>query len=147
MENLKIKVINLTKMLLPTCAVIGSAGLDLRANIPEPITLDPMARALIPAGIKIALPVGYCAMICPRSGLAIKHGITVLNAPGIVDFGYTNEVCVILVNLSNEPFTIEPDDRIAQMVIVQHETTEWEPVNQLEKTERGDGGFGHSGMK
>ena len=123
-----------------------SAGMDLRANIDEPIVLEPLQRALVPTGLFMALPAGYEAQVRPRSGLAIKKGITVLNSPGTVDADYRGEVCVILVNLSNEPFTITDGERIAQMVIARHEQVEWCEVEVLGETERGAGGFGHTGV-
>jgi dUTP pyrophosphatase len=120
--------------------------MDLRANLDEPVTLQPMQRALIPTGLFIALPAGYEAQVRPRSGLAIKRGITVLNSPGTVDADYRGEVCVVLVNLSNEPFVINDGERIAQMVVARHEQVEWTAVEVLESTERGEGGFGHTGV-
>ena len=121
--------------------------MDLRANIDEPITLKPLERKLIPTGLYIALPEGYEAQIRPRSGLAIKNGITVLNTPGTIDADYRGEICVILVNLSADEFTINDGDRVCQMVIARHETAEWIPVETLSTTERGEGGFGHTGKK
>ena len=120
--------------------------MDLRANLSEPVVLAPMQRALIPTGLFIALPAGYEAQVRPRSGLAIKKGVTVLNSPGTIDADYRGEVCVILVNLSNEPFTVADGERIAQMVIARHEQAEWCEVVQLDETERGGGGFGHTGV-
>ena len=142
---MKIQVINKSKHPLPEYATKLSAGVDLRANINEPITLEPLQRCLVPTGLYIAVPPGYEAQVRPRSGLAIKKGITVLNSPGTVDADYRGEVCVILINLSSEPFVIEDGERIAQMVIASHEQAEWEPVETLEDTERGAGGFGHTG--
>ena len=124
-----------------------SAGVDLRANLSAPLKLQPMQRCLVPTGLRIALPQGYEAQVRPRSGLALKRGITVLNAPGTIDADYRGEVCVILVNLSAEEFVIEDGERIAQMVIARHEQVEWQPVEVLDDTERGAGGFGHSGTK
>ena len=121
--------------------------MDLRANLSEPITLKPLQRCLVPTGLFIALPKGYEAQVRPRSGLAIKKGVTVLNSPGTIDADYRGEVCVILVNLSQDDFVIEDGERIAQMVVARHETVEWEPVEILETTERGKGGFGHTGVK
>ena len=121
--------------------------MDLRANLSEPVTLQPMQRTLIPTGLYMALPAGYEAQVRPRSGLAIKHGITVLNTPGTIDADYRGEVCVILINLSNEPFVINDGERIAQMVIAKHEQPELVQVDVLDETERGAGGFGHSGRK
>ena len=125
MEKIKIKVINVSNNPLPEYATPTDAGMDLRANIKESVTLRPMERKLIPAGIKIQMPVGYEAQVRPRSGLAIKHGITVLNTPGTIDADFRSEICVILINLSNNTFFIEPNDRIAQLVFKKHETVEW----------------------
>jgi dUTP pyrophosphatase len=147
MEKIKVKVVNVSGNKLPEYANFGDAGMDLRANITETVSLYPMERKLIPSGIKIQLPVGYEAQVRPRSGLALKHGITVLNAPGTIDCGFTNEVGVILINLSDTTFFIEPNDRIAQLVIAKHETAEWIEVEELDKSERGEGGFGSSGVK
>ena len=144
---IKIKVVNKGSQPLPDYATAQSAGMDLRANISEPITLAPLERRLIPTGLHIGLPVGYEAQVRPRSGLALKKGITVLNAPGTIDSDYTGEIGVILINLSNEPFVIENGERIAQMVIARHEQAEFVPVEVLDETERADGGFGHSGVK
>ncbi len=142
---MQIQVINKSKHSLPAYATPLSAGMDLRANIDEPITLEPMQRCLVPTGLYIAVPPGYEAQVRPRSGLAIKKGITVLNTPGTIDADYRGEVCVILVNLSAETFVVEDGERIAQMVIARHEQAEWQPVAVLEDTERGAGGFGHTG--
>lgn len=142
-----VKIVNKGNQPLPEYATPQSAGMDLRANIDEPITLAPLERKLIPTGLHIALPKGYEAQVRPRSGLALKKGITVLNSPGTVDADYRGDVGVILINLSNEPFVIEPGERIAQMVISKFEQVEWELVDNLDETERGDGGFGHSGVK
>lgn len=144
---MKIQVINKSQWELPQYATINSAGLDLRANIEESIILKPMERKLIPTGLFMALPVGYEGQVRPRSGLAIKKGITVLNSPGTIDADYRGEVKVILINLSNEDFVIEPGERIAQFVIAKHERAEWEPVEILDKTDRGSKGFGDSGLK
>lgn len=144
---MKIKVINKSKHPLPQYATPLSAGIDLRANIDTPITLQPLQRCLVPTGLYIALPEGYEAQVRPRSGLAIKKGITVLNSPGTIDADYRGEICIILVNLSNEPFVIEDGERVAQMVIARHEQAEWEETDTLDETERGAGGFGHSGKK
>ena len=142
---LTIKVINTGSQPLPQYATPQSAGMDLRANIEEPITLHPLERKLIPTGLRIALPVGYEAQIRPRSGLALKHGLTVLNSPGTVDADYRGEVMVLLINLSQEDFVVEDGERIAQMVIARHEQPEVVEVTELSQTERGAGGFGHSG--
>ena len=144
---MKIQIINRSHHALPSYATPQSAGVDLRANIEAPIELRPLERKLIPTGLFMALPPGYEAQVRPRSGLAIKHGITVLNTPGTIDADYRGEVCVIIVNLSDEPFVITDGERIAQMVIARHEQAEWEPVEVLPETERGAGGFGHSGTK
>jgi dUTP pyrophosphatase len=144
---MKIKVVNKGRQPLPAYATEQSAGMDLRANIEEPITLRPMERRLVPTGLYIALPPGYEAQVRPRSGLALKHGITVLNAPGTIDADYRGEVGVLLVNLSAEPFVVNDGERIAQMVIARHETAEFEPVDELDATERGAGGYGHTGVK
>lgn len=121
--------------------------MDLRANLSQPITLRPMERCLVPTGLFIALPKGYEAQVRPRSGLALKKGVTVLNSPGTIDADYRGEICVILVNLSSEDFVIEDGERVAQMVVARHETVEWEQVETLDSTERGEGGFGHTGVK
>lgn len=144
---MKIRIVNKSKHELPQYATPLSAGLDLRANIDAPIILGPMERCLVPTGLFIALPAGYEAQVRPRSGLALKKGITVLNSPGTIDADYRGEVCIILVNLSTEPFTIEDGERVAQMVIARHEQAEWEVTDVLDETERGEGGFGHSGRK
>ena len=145
---MKIKIVNKGHQPLPMYATEQSAGMDLRANIGEyPIILKPLERKLIPTGLHIALPVGYEAQVRPRSGLALKKGITVLNTPGTIDADYRGEIGVILINLSNEDFVIEDGERIAQMVIARHEQGEFIPVEVLDDTERGKGGFGHSGVK
>ena len=144
---LQIKVINTGSQPLLQYATPQSAGMDLRANIEEPITLHPLERKLIPTGLRIALPVGYEAQIRPRSGLALKHGITVLNSPGTVDADYRGEVMALLINLSQEDFIINPGERIAQMVIARHEQAEFQIVEELDETERGAGGYGHTGTK
>lgn len=145
--NMKVQIINKGKHPLPAYATELSAGVDLRANLSEPILLKPLQRCLVPTGLYIALPAGYEAQVRPRSGLAIKKGITVLNSPGTVDADYRGEVCVILVNLSGEDFLIEDGERIAQMVIARHEQAEWMEVDELDETVRGAGGFGHTGGK
>lgn len=147
MGKIKIKVVNVSDNQLPTYAKIGDAGMDLRANINETVELHPMGRKLIPTGIKIQLPEGYEAQVRPRSGLALKHGITVLNAPGTVDCGFRNEIGALLINLSNDTFFVEPNDRIAQLVIAKHETAEWIEVDVLDDSERVEKGFGHTGVK
>lgn len=144
---MKVKIVNHSKYGLPAYATIASAGMDLHANIEESLVLGSLERTLVPTGIFIELPVGYEAQIRPRSGLATKHGITVANAPGTVDADYRGEVKVSLVNISKEPFVIEPGERIAQMVVARHERVEWEEVAQLSETERGAGGWGSTGKK
>ena len=144
---IKVNVINKGKQPLPQYATPQSAGMDLRANIEEAFTLNPLERKLVPTGLFMALPEGYEAQVRPRSGLALKHGITVLNTPGTIDADYRGEIRVVLVNLSNNPFTVEPGERIAQMVIAKHEQAEFVLVNELDETERGAGGYGHTGVK
>lgn len=144
---MKVKVINKSKHELPAYATIQSAGMDLRANLDEPVTLHPLERRLIQTGIYIGLPVGYEAQVRPRSGLALKHGITVCNTPGTVDADYRGEIGVVLINLSNEDFVVNDGERIAQMVIAKHERAEWDVVDVLDETERGMGGYGHTGVK
>ncbi|MBQ3539590.1 MAG: dUTP diphosphatase [Bacteroidaceae bacterium] len=143
---MKVEIINRSKHPMPEYATPLSAGMDLRANLDEPMVLAPMQRALVPTGLYMALPCGYEAQVRPRSGLAIKKGVTVLNSPGTIDADYRGEVCVILINLSDTPFTITDGERIAQMVIARHETVEWQSVESLSDTERGEGGFGHTGV-
>lgn len=144
---MKVKVVNKGHQPLPAYATAQSAGMDLRANISEPIVLKPLERQLIPTGLHIALPVGYEAQVRPRSGLALKKGITVLNSPGTIDADYRGEIGVLLVNLSSEPFTVNDGERIAQMVIARHEMAEFVEVEALDETERGTGGYGHTGVK
>ena len=143
---MKIRIINHSRHPLPQYATPLSAGVDLRANLDTSVTLPPMGRCLVPTGLRIALPAGYEAQVRPRSGLALKHGITLLNTPGTIDADYRGEIGVIMANLSAEPFTIADGDRIAQLVVARHETAEWEAVETLDDTERGEGGFGHSGV-
>lgn len=143
----KIEVINKGRQPLPAYATAQSAGMDLRANIPESITLQPLERRLIPTGLYIALPEGYEAQVRPRSGLALKHGITVLNSPGTIDSDYRGELMVLLINLSQAPFTVNDGERIAQLVIARHEQAVLTAVEVLDKTERGAGGYGHTGVK
>ena len=142
-----IRIINDSHHSLPTYATLQSAGMDLRANLDSPIELQPMQRALIPTGLRIALPPGYEAQVRPRSGLALKHGITVLNTPGTIDADYRGEIGIILINLGSQPYTIADGERIAQMVIARCEQPQLIPVTTLDTTERGQGGFGHSGTK
>ena len=144
---MNIKIVNKSTNSLPRYATILSAGMDLRANLESPILLKPLDRKLIPTGLFIELPEGYEAQIRPRSGLAIKHGITVLNSPGTIDADYRGEVYVILVNLSNQDFVVEHGERICQMVVTIYKQAEWEEVEILSETVRGDGGFGHTGKK
>ncbi len=144
---MKIEIVNESHHDLPQYATPLSAGMDLRANLDEPLTLQPMERRLVPTGLRIALPQGYEAQVRPRSGLALKHGITLLNTPGTIDADYRGLIGVIMANLSTEPFTVNDGDRIAQLVVARHETVEWTPVSALDETERGEGGFGHSGKK
>lgn len=144
---MKVQIINRSRHALPSYATALSAGMDLRANIDSPITLQPLERSLVPTGIYIALPPGYEAQVRPRSGLATKHGITVINSPGTVDADYRGELRVSLVNLSQTPFTIEDGERIAQMIVARHETVEWDAVDALDETERGAGGWGSTGSK
>ena len=142
---MKVKIVNKSRHALPEYQTPLSAGLDIRANLDESVTLRPLERAMIPTGLFVELPEGYEMQIRPRSGLAAKHGITVLNSPGTIDADYRGEIKVILVNLSNEPFTIESGERIAQMIVARYEQIEWQSVEVLGETERGAGGFGSTG--
>lgn len=142
---MKIRIVSKSRHKLPEYSTSSSAGMDIRANIDEDITLMPLGRALVKTGLFVEIPVGYEAQIRPRSGLAINKGITVLNSPGTIDADYRGEVCIILVNLSDEKFVIRDGERICQMVIAKHEKAEWISVRSLEDTERGEGGFGHTG--
>lgn len=142
-----VQIINKSKHILPNYETVASAGMDIRANIETPITLKPLERTIVKTGLFIALPAGYEAQVRPRSGLAAKKGITVLNAPGTVDADYRGEIGVILVNLSNEDFVIEDGERVAQLVIARHEQAQWEEVEVLSETDRGTGGFGSTGVK
>jgi dUTP pyrophosphatase len=142
-----VQVINKSKHALPHYETVGAAGMDLRANLEEAVTLQPLERALIKTGLFIALPEGFEAQVRPRSGLAYKHGLTVLNSPGTIDCDYRGEIGVILVNLSNTPFVIEDGERVAQLVIAKYERIEWNTTNTLEESERGTGGFGSTGKK
>lgn len=144
---MNVRIINRSKHPLPAYATALSAGMDLRANLDKPIVLKPLERCLVPTGLYIALPEGYEAQVRPRSGLAIKKGIGVLNSPGTIDADYRGEICVILVNLSADEFVVEDGERIAQMVIARHEQVTWDEVEVLDSTERGEGGFGHTGKK
>ena len=142
---MKVQIVNKSAYETPFYATEKSAGMDLKANIEEPITLAPLQRAMVPTGLYIALPDGTEAQVRPRSGLAAKYGITVINSPGTIDADYRGEIKVILVNLSNEPFVINPGERIAQMVVARYEKVEWDAVESLDDTERGAGGFGSTG--
>lgn len=144
---MKVQIINKSHHQLPAYATALSAGMDIRANLSEPVVIKPLERKLIPTGLYIALPEGYEAQMRPRSGLALKHGITLLNTPGTIDADYRGEIGVILVNLSSEPFVVNDGERICQMVIASYQQVEWEPVEVLTGTERGEGGFGHTGKK
>ena len=144
---MKINVMNRGHQPLPQYATSQSAGMDLRANLDEPVTLQPLERRLIPTGLHIALPAGYEAQVRPRSGLALKKGITVLNTPGTIDADYRGEIGVVLINLSQEPFVVNDGERIAQMVIARHEQGKFVEVEVLDETERGEGGYGHTGTK
>ncbi len=144
---MKINIVNRSKHALPEYGTKAAAGVDLRANIDEPITLKPLERTLVPTGLFIEIPVGYEAQVRPRSGLALKKGVTVLNSPGTIDADYRGEIRIILINLSNEAFVIEDGERVAQMVIAAHQQAEWVSVESLEITERGAGGFGSTGVK
>ena len=144
---MKVNIINKSAHALPNYETIASAGMDLRANLDEPVVLPPLGRAIIKTGLFIELPIGYEAQVRPRSGLAAKKGVTVLNSPGTVDADYRGEIGVILVNLSNEAFTVENGERIAQLFIARHERAEWVEVDALTETSRGAGGFGSTGVK
>lgn len=144
---MKINIINKSQHALPSYETIASAGMDLRANLTQPIVIEPMDRALIPTGLFMELPIGYEAQVRPRSGLALKKGITCLNSPGTIDADYRGEIGVILANLSKETFVVENGERIAQMVIAKHERAEWVATEELSTTERGAGGFGSTGVK
>ncbi len=144
---IQLPIINESPFDLPTYATVSSAGLDLKAVLDEPFVLAPLERKIIGTGLKIALPEGFEAQVRPRSGLAAKHGITVLNAPGTIDADYRGEIGVILVNLSNEKFTIQPGERIAQLVVANYTQVSWQPTTNLEATDRGEGGFGSTGKK
>ncbi len=147
MEKIKVKIINTSANALPAYETPSAAGMDVRAAITEPVTLGPLERTLIPTGLRIQLPQGYECQIRPRSGLALRHGISLVNTPGTVDADYRGEIGIIAINLSSEPYTITPGERIAQMVIKEYVKVEWEPVSRIDETERGDGGFGHTGTE
>ena len=144
---LEVKIVNRSRHALPAYATAGAAGMDLRAQLEAPITLAPLGRVLVSTGLFIELPQGYEAQVRPRSGLAIKHGLTILNSPGTIDADYRGEIKVALVNLSAEPFEIQDGERIAQLVVARHEQVTWQPVEELRETERGAGGFGHTGRE
>ena len=144
---MKVKIVNESQWPSPSYATVNSAGVDLKANIEEPIVLEPLQRTIVPTGLKIALPEGTEAQVRPRSGLAAKHGITVLNSPGTIDADYRGEIGVILVNLSDKAFIVNPGERIAQMVVARYERVEWDEVAELGSTDRGEGGFGSTGRK
>ena len=146
-NQLSVKIINKSDNELPSYATIGSSGMDIRANLSEPLVLEPLARVLVPTGLFVEIPLGYEIQIRPRSGLAIKQGITCLNTPGTIDADYRGEIKVILINLSNEPQTISPADRIAQMVVQKVEQIQWVAVSELSDSDRGTGGFGSTGSK
>lgn len=143
--SLPVFIINQSPYPLPSYATVASAGMDLRAHLSEPLTIAPMARELLPTGLFIALPVGHEAQVRPRSGLALRHGLTVLNSPGTIDADYRGELRVLLVNLGQEPFVVQPGERIAQLVVARHEQVAWQPVEALPESQRGTGGFGHTG--
>ena len=147
MDNVKVRIINKSDNELPQYSTLFSAGMDVRANLQSPVTLQPLERRLIPTGLFIELPEGYECQMRPRSGLALKKGITVLNSPGTIDADYRGEICVILVNLSAEPFVVNHGERICQMVVARHSTVEWEIADNLSESERSSGGFGHTGIK
>ncbi|MDO4770629.1 dUTP diphosphatase [Porphyromonas sp.] len=146
-NKVTVKIINESPYSLPAYATIASAGMDVYAHISEPVTLGSLERQAIPTGLFISLPVGYEMQLRPRSGWALKHGLTLLNTPGTIDADYRGEIKVILANVSSEPFTIQPGDRICQMVLARHAQVEWQEVDVLDATERGAGGFGHTGKK
>lgn len=146
MEHIKVKIINDSGHELPAYETPSSAGMDVRAKLSEPVTLQPLQRALIPTGLRMQLPRGYECQVRPRSGLALKHGISLVNTPGTVDADYRGEIGIIVINLSSEPFTINDGERIAQLVIKEYVHVEWEPVKRIDSTERGDGAFGHTGV-
>ena len=147
MTKIQVKIVNKSRNALPAYSTEQSAGMDLRAWLTAPVTLQPLERKLIPTGISIALPQGYECQLRPRSGMALKRGLTLLNTPGTIDADYRGEIGVIVVNLSNEPQTIENGERLCQMVVARHDTVDWEAVDTLDSTQRGAGGFGHTGTK
>ena len=147
MEHITVKIINESPYDLPSYETPSAAGMDVRANISEPVTLGPLERRLIPTGLRIQLPQGYECQIRPRSGLALRHGLSLVNTPGTVDADYRGEIGIIFINLSNEPYTIAPGERIAQMVVKEYVHVSWDPVGRIDDTVRGDGGFGHTGTE
>lgn len=147
MEHIKVKIINESGNELPTYETHSAAGMDVRARLDAPVTLQPLERRLISTGLRMQLPQGYECQVRPRSGLALKHGISLVNTPGTVDADYRGEIGIIVINLSSEPYTISPGERIAQFVIKQYVKVEWEPVSRIDETERGDGAFGHTGTE
>lgn len=147
MERIKVKIINRSGHQLPAYETPSSAGMDVRACLEKPVTLQPLERALIPTGLRVQLPQGHEMQIRPRSGLALKHGISLVNSPGTVDADYRGEIGILVINLSNEPFVINGGERICQMVITNYTHVEWDPVEEIDSTVRGDGGFGHTGVK
>lgn len=147
MDRLKVKIINRSGNPLPAYETPSAAGMDVRAFTKEPIVVQPMQRVLVPTGLRVQLPQGYEMQIRPRSGMALKHGITLANSPGTVDADYRGEIGIIVINLSNEPYTIAPGERIAQMVVKEYVHVSWDPVGRIDDTVRGDGGFGHTGTE
>ncbi len=147
MDNISVKIVNASGHALPAYATVSSAGMDVRAHLSEPVVLGPLERALVPTGLRVQLPEGYEMQLRPRSGLALKHGITLVNTPGTIDADYRGEIGVILINLSDRPFTINDGERICQMVIAPYTRVQWTPTETLDDSERGDGGFGHTGVK
>jgi len=146
LKSVEVKIINNSDNDMPAYATASAAGMDVRASVSEPIVLKPLERRLVPTGLRVQLPQGYEMQIRPRSGLALKHGITLVNTPGTIDADYRGEIGIILINLSDEPFTINPGERIAQMVVSEYTRVKWVPTHKLDETERGDGGFGHTGV-
>ena len=147
MDNIEVKIVNTSGHALPAYATALSAGMDVRAHLSEPVVLPPLGRALIPTGLRVQLPAGYEMQLRPRSGLALKHGVTLANAPGTIDADYRGEIGVILINLSSEPFTVNDGERICQMVVAPYTQVQWQPTDTLDDSERGAGGFGHTGVK
>lgn len=146
MQHIKVKIINDSNNQLPVYETHSSAGMDVRAKLDAPLTLQPLQRALIPTGLRMQLPQGYECQVRPRSGLALKHGISLVNTPGTIDADYRGEIGIIVINLSNEPYTITDGERIAQLVIKEYVHVDWEQVDRIDETERGEGGFGHTGV-